>query len=183
MSQDKTLEEELKELVVETQIQPKELVSMALKTLEEHLDEFLIKLYANEVQELLEEIRDKNQLTGENDSDESKLPDWINPSPLKAIQARLELMQETQNKPSLEMTDDLLYVPDVCSYTTTYFDDIKGYFTEIERTPEERIRTLKKQIKHCKNHMERKLLEQQLNEAYRERRENGRKKIRTDSTS
>ena len=59
MSQDKTLEEELKELVVETQIQPKELVSMALKTLEEHLDEFLKKLYANEVQELLKKQSEK----------------------------------------------------------------------------------------------------------------------------
>lgn len=57
------------------------------------------------------------------------------------------------------------------------YEDEKGAFNTVQAetvilvpTKEETISDLKKQIKHCKNHMERKKLEQKLNALYKKRR-------------
>ena len=52
-------------------------------------------------------------------------------------------------------------------YIDEFFDDLQNSF---QTPPEPDIQTLKKQIKHCKSHLERVALQKQLNEAYKKKK-------------
>lgn len=64
-------------------------------------------------------------------------------------------------------------------------EDIKELVSKKEPNEQknDEIRRLKKQIKHCKNPLERKQLEKKLNKAYKEKKNGKRKDNRTDDNT
>ena len=62
------------------------------------------------------------------------------------------------------------FIDDISSYYSTSTATMEIIFDGIEQSPEDRIKMLKKKLKHCKSPLERKQIQQELDEAYRERK-------------
>lgn len=68
-----------------------------------------------------------------------------------------------------EMSDYLINVSPAYTYELNV-EELKEYNNQFDISKDKQITTLKSQLKHCKNYLERQNIERRLNKLYKERR-------------